>query len=216
MFTGLIEETGTVKGVTRSGSGLELEVSAVRVLEGTGTGDSICVNGACQTVTGVTEKGFSVFVSDVTASVTTLGGLAPGTRVNLERAMTPDKRFGGHIVQGHVDGTGTLTKLEKDSRGLGVEVALDAAMTRYIVPKGSVAVDGISLTVVSETERGFSLYLIPETLVSTTVQIWKQGDRVNIEVDILAKYVESMLNARDGKRGDDERLKRKLMEEGYY
>ncbi len=218
MFTGLIEEVGTVKGVMPSGNGLVMDVKAKTVLEGTGAGDSICINGACQTVTRVSGGGFSVFVSTVTASVTTLGSLASGTAVNLERAMTPEKRFGGHIVQGHVDGTGSISMIKKDPGGMAVDVAVDRSLMRYIVAKGSVAVDGISLTVVDVSELGFSLYLIPETLGSTTVPGWKRGDSVNIEVDILAKYVESMLGSRDTGDGnaDNERLRRRLMEEGYY
>lgn len=216
MFTGLIEELGKVAAVSRTGDGMLLSVDAAGVLAGTRIGDSICINGACQTVTALDDRSFTVFVSTVTASVTTLGSFAPGRKVHLERAMTPASRFGGHFVQGHVDGTGTVEAVEKDSMGMRVRVAVAPDLGRYIVAKGSIAVDGVSLTVVSCTDKGFTLYLIPETLVNTAVAEWKPGSVVNIEVDILAKYVERMLRfgTRDASSGDRELMK-KLMEEGF-
>jgi riboflavin synthase len=215
MFTGLIEEIGRVARVTRGGGGLDITIEASRVPEGTRTGDSICVNGACQTVTAVDARSFTVFASTVTAEVTTLGEFAPGRRVNLERAMTPSSRFGGHFVQGHVDGRGSIESIEKDGRGMRVTVAAGPELRRYIVAKGSVAVDGVSLTVVSLVPAGFTLYIIPETIGNTVITGWKAGDRVNLEADILAKYVERMLQAREGAGGDDGGLMRKLAEEGF-
>jgi len=212
MFTGLIEETGLVKSIKRQGEGYLLEIEAGKVLEKTAIGDSISINGACQTVTEMSSASFTVFVSKVTASLTTLGDFKSGRRVNLERAMTPSSRFGGHIVQGHVDGTGVVSSLLKDSDGLQAVVEADQEVTRYIVAKGSVALDGISLTVVSTSNRGFTLYLIPETLNNTIISDWKQGSRVNIEVDILAKYVEKMLN---GGKNKEESLKKALYEGGF-
>ncbi|MBP7738982.1 MAG: riboflavin synthase [Spirochaetes bacterium] len=216
MFTGLIEEIGTIAAVSRAGDGLRLTVRAERVLEGTRVGDSICINGACQTVTALDGSSFTVFVSSVTASVTTLGSFKANRKVNLERAMTPSSRFGGHFVQGHVDGRGAVRAVEKDSMGRGVIIDAGTDLTRYIVAKGSVAVDGVSLTVVAADEKGFSLYFIPETLENTVLSEWKTGAEVNIEVDILAKYVERML--RSGKaddRSNDGALMKKLMEEGF-
>lgn len=214
MFTGLVEEIGKIVRVARAGDGINLTIAASRVLEGTGTGDSICINGACQTVTAVDGASFSVFVSAVTASVTTLGSFAQGRRVNLERAMTPASRFGGHFVQGHVDGRGTVARVEKGSGGNSVAVSVPAALRKYIAEKGSIAVDGVSLTVVSLTDGGFGLYFIPETLSNTTVSEWKPGDEVNIEVDVIAKYVERMMTS--GKSGgDDGALMKKLAEEGF-
>ncbi len=216
MFTGLIEEIGKVSAVSRAGEGFHLTISAEHVLEGTRIGDSISINGACQTVTALDGRNFTVFVSSVTASVTTLGTFAPGRKVNLERAMTPSSRFGGHFVQGHVDGRGTVEAIEKDSMGMRVKVAAGPGLGRYIVGKGSIAVDGVSLTVVSSDEKGFTLYFIPETLGNTTVPGWKAGSEVNIEVDILAKYVERMLQpAGPGERADDGGIMKKLAEEGF-
>ncbi|TFH38231.1 MAG: riboflavin synthase [Chrysiogenales bacterium] len=216
MFTGLVEETGKVTEVSGAGEGLSMTIAAVKVLEGTRVGDSINVNGACQTVTAIDGRGFTIFVSPVTASVTTLGSFARGRKVNLERAMSAASRFGGHIVQGHIDGRGRVEKIERDSRGMRVGVAAAENLRRYCAEKGSVAVDGVSLTVVSLTSVGFNLYFIPETLGKTILSEWKAGDEVNIEVDILAKYVERMLlHSREGGTADDDTdLMRKLMEEG--
>ena len=217
MFTGMIEETGVVSGVAPHGEGLSLTVAAREVLEGTRVGDSISVNGACLTVTAVDAGGFSLFVSPVTADVTTIGRITRGARVNLERAMAASSRFGGHIVQGHVDGRGKVERVERDSRGMRASLGAGPDLRRYIAPKGSVAVDGVSLTVVSLTPSGFSLYIIPETLKKTVLGEWKPGDDVNIEVDILAKYVERMLGPGGGGAGaaGDDALKAKLAEEGY-
>ena len=212
MFTGLIEETGLVKSIKRQGDGYLLEVSAKKVLEKTVTGDSISINGACQTVTEISSSSFTVFVSKVTASLTTLGDFTAGRRVNLERAMTPSSRFGGHIVQGHIDGTGTVSSLLKDADGLQAVIETDPEVIRYIVAKGSVALDGISLTVVSVSNKGFTLYFIPETLANTIISDWKKGNKVNIEVDILAKYVEKMLKGGDGR---EDTLKKALAEGGF-
>jgi len=213
MFTGLIEERGEVRDVKKVPDGIILEIKAGRVLEGTSRGDSICINGACQTVTGMTEDSFSVFVSRVTAEVTTLGSFRKGTRVNLERALLPGSRLGGHIVQGHVDGTGTIKKAVRDASGMTFEIGVPAEMARYIAAKGSVAVDGISLTVVSLVSGGFTLYLIPETLENTEISAWTPAGRVNIEVDILSKYIEQHLKHDAGESERD--LKRALLEEGF-
>ncbi len=219
MFTGLIEEIGVVSGTVDSGSGLVLTIEAGKVLEGTRIGDSISINGACQTVTSLAGRTFSVFVSPVTASITTLGSFRPGRKVNLERAMTPASRLGGHFVQGHVDGTGKVEAVRRDAAGMTANIAVEAGLKKYIVEKGSVAVDGISLTVVSAIPSGFSLYLIPESLSGSTASGWHSGDPVNIEVDILAKYVERMLTGMKGSPGgkaDDGKLLKKLMEEGFF
>jgi riboflavin synthase len=219
MFTGLIEEIGRVMSASRAGDGMLLKIAAADVMEGTRVGDSICINGVCQTVTAIDGGSFTVFVSSVTASVTTLGAFAPGRRVNLERAMTPASRFGGHFVQGHVEGRGRIGKVDKDSMGMRVSVAVTPEVERYIVEKGSIAVDGVSLTVVSLVDRGFTLYFIPETLSNTVVSEWKPGDEVNVEVDVLAKYVERSLQCmKMGQQGgstSDGQLMKKLMEGGF-
>lgn len=213
MFTGLIEEIGTVKHIKQAGDGVYITVAAGRVLEDAKTGDSITINGACQTVTGRSDDSFTVFASKVTCEVTTLGSLKDGAKVNLERAMSPASRFGGHIVQGHVDGRGKIKAIKKDENGIAIEISAPPGILRYIVEKGSVTVDGISLTVVKTGRDGFTIYIIPETINSTTLSERKNGDDVNIEVDILAKYVEKMLGGSADER--DKNLKRKLIEEGF-
>ncbi len=193
MFTGLIEETGKVVSVKSSGEGKILEIKGRKVLEETVKGDSISINGACQTVTDITSNTFSVFVSRVTLGITTLGDFKPGHVVNLERALTLSTRLGGHIVQGHVDFKGRVTNIVKDSRGVEVHIDALGSHMKYIVEKGSIAVDGISLTVVSVSDSGFKLYFIPETLENTNIPFWESGTSVNIETDILARYVERIL-----------------------
>lgn len=217
MFTGLIEETGVVRKREPAGTGVTFTVSAGLVLEGTAVGDSISIDGACQTVTRLGTGSFSVFCSKVTLEATTLSSFGPGRRVNLERAMSPSGRLGGHIVQGHVDATGVITSLRRDAEGIAIDIRVPRSIHRYIVAKGSVAVDGISLTVVSLLPGGFGLYIIPETVSKTTLADRKPGDRVNIEVDILAKYVERIMERKGLVEADaaEDDLTRKLMEGGY-
>lgn len=215
MFTGLIEEVGTVESLSEKSDGRILTLRAQRVTGDAKKGDSIAINGACQTVTDLGDGVFSVFVSKVTLSVTTLGSLQKGSPVNMERAMTPASRFGGHIVQGHVDGVGQVRRITRDSSGVAIEVAAGKDLMKYIVSKGSITVDGISLTVVEAFDDGFSLYLIPETIGNTIINEWKEGSDVNLEVDILAKYVEKMLRAPGNKESGDAELMKKLSEEGF-
>lgn len=214
MFTGLIEEIGIIKSRRSSGSGVILEISAAVVAGDLKRGDSVSINGACQTVTDHGAGTFSVFASEVTLANTTLGRLPAGGRVNLERAMSGESRFGGHLVQGHVDCTGTVSSVERDRSGLKVTVHAPARMMKYVVERGSVAVDGISLTVVSADEKGFGLYIIPETASNTTVGEWKKGAEVNLEADIIAKYVEKMIGGHAATGGEGGLLK-KLGEEGF-
>ncbi len=219
MFTGLIEETGSVLGIKSSGEGKILEISASKVLEGTKKGDSISINGACQTVTDISAQSFSVFVSRVTLDITTLGYFTPGRSVNLERALTLNSRLGGHIVQGHVDIRGKVKNIKKDVKGVEIEVTVTGDYMKYIVEKGSITADGISLTVVSTSGNDFKLYLIPETIENTIIKDWKAGTEVNIETDILARYVEQMLkygkNNPDNNAVNDANFMGKLMENGY-
>ncbi len=214
MFTGLVEEIGIVKAVKPAGDGINLEISCNEVLEGTSRGDSLSINGACQTVTALGKDSFTVYASKITCETTTLGRFRPGSRVNLERAMKAGSRFGGHMVQGHVDGKGKILSLKSDSEGLEISIETGQDLLKYMAHRGSVAVDGISLTIVSLIENGFVLYLIPESLSKTIVSRWKTGDEVNIEVDILAKYIERMLSKGD-EREESGSLKQKLLEEGY-
>ena len=212
MFTGIIEEIGTVTSMVQSANGKLISISAHTVLEGTKAGDSICIDGACQTVTQMGNDYFTAFASDVTLSITTLGTLKQGAKVNLERAMQPQGRFGGHFVQGHVDGTGTIVAVKKLPDGLSLMIDVPQSVSMFIVPKGSIAVDGISLTVVQKGKT-IELYCIPETMANTTLSTKKRGDRINIEVDIIAKYVYSMVQSmKDG----DSSLATKLKDEGFW
>lgn len=215
MFTGLIEEIGEVKGVERTGTGVLLTVGSRVVLEDTRIGDSISIDGACQTVTDIGRDCFTVFASKVTCSVTTLGDFKTGRRVNLERALTASSRLGGHMVQGHVDGKGRIRRITNDENGLEIEIHADERELRYIVERGSVSVDGVSLTVVSLARDGFTVYIIPETIIKTTLSEKAIGAAVNIETDILAKYVEKMLRSGDDSIDADRSLKNKLIEEGF-
>ena len=197
MFTGIVEELGTVAAVVDQGDALRLTVRAATVLEGTGQGDSIAVNGCCLTVTDIDRRsGGETWTADVmqeTLDKTSLAGVRPGDRVNLERAMTADKRLGGHLVQGHVDGVGTIAGRTPSEHWEVVDVTMPRELSRYLVDKGSVTVDGVSLTVVEARDDGFTVSLIPETLARTTLGSRQVGDRVNLEVDVLAKHVEKLL-----------------------
>jgi riboflavin synthase len=193
MFTGIIEELGTVAGVEDQGDAIRLTIHSEHVLADAGLGDSISVNGCCLTVA---ERDLDTWTADVmqeTLDKTSLAGVQPGDRVNLERAVTPTTRLGGHIVQGHVDGVGTIAARTPSEHWEVVEVSMPPALSRYLVDKGSITVDGVSLTVVEASDDGFTVSLIPETLARTTLGSRQVGDRVNLEVDILAKHVEKLL-----------------------
>ena len=193
MFTGIIEEIGTVRAITNTASGTALRIAAERVTEGTRVGDSIAVNGVCLTVTACSDREFSADVMPETVRLTSLAGLRPGARVNLERAMTPDGRLGGHIVSGHVDACGQVVAVVPDGIARRVSVALEPALLRYIARKGSVTLDGVSLTVVDVDERSFAVSLIPQTRSATTLGELRTGSRINVEVDLLARYTERLL-----------------------
>ncbi|MGQ9842351.1 MAG: riboflavin synthase [Spirochaetota bacterium] len=212
MFTGIIEEIGVVQSIKPSANGKLISIHARTIIEGTKLGDSISINGACQTVTQVGKDYFTVFASDVTLAITTLGSFRTGTKVNLERAMQPQGRLGGHLVQGHIDATGTIVLLQKLPEGLKVNLAVPDSIKMFIVPKGSIAIDGISLTVVDKKDT-IELYCIPETIGNTTLSQKKVGDSVNVEVDIIAKYVYYMLQSI---KGGDSSLEKKLKEEGFW
>ena len=194
MFTGIVEELGTVEGLLDQGDAVRLTVRGPHVTLDAALGDSIAVNGCCLTVAERDQETFTADVMRETLEKTSLGDLTPGARVNLERAVTPQTRLGGHIVQGHVDGTGQVRRRTPSEHWEVVEVSLPAAIARYLVPKGSVTVDGISLTVVDVGPDSFTVSLIPETLARTTLGFKQAGDRVNLEVDVIAKYVERLLD----------------------
>jgi riboflavin synthase len=197
MFTGIVEELGTVAAVEEQGDAIRLSIRATTVLEDVHLGDSISVNGCCLTVTDVDGDVWTADVMQETLDKTSLAGVAAGDRVNLERAVTVDKRLGGHIVQGHVDGVGRIVRREPSEHWEVVEVALPdgARLDRYLVDKGSITVDGVSLTVVEARDDAFTVSLIPETLARTTLGFRQPGDAVNLEADVLAKHVEKLLGA---------------------
>lgn len=192
MFTGIIEETGTVS--SRS-TGTSLCIEADAVLEGTVVGDSIAVNGVCLTVTSLSGGTFTADVMPETLRRTSLGSLCPGAKVNLERALSPSGRLGGHIVSGHVDGCGRVESIVPEGIASIVTLSLDKHLLRYIAEKGSVTLDGVSLTVVSVSDRAFAVSLIPQTRAVTTLGGLRPGSPVNVEVDILARYTERLLTA---------------------
>ena len=203
MFTGIVEELGVVEGIEQQDDAIRLTVRGAFVTTDVSLGDSIAVNGVCLTVTEHDARGFTVDVMAETLARSSLGSLTPGDRVNLERAMPADGRFGGHVVQGHVDGTGSVLRRTPSEHWEVVEIELPADLARYLVPKGSVTVDGISLTVVEVSngstgrEGSFTVSLIPETLARTTLGFKQPGDPVNLEVDVIAKYVERLLEHRE-------------------
>lgn len=199
MFTGIVEELGTVVSVREHADGARLTVAAERVLDGVRLGDSIAVDGCCLTVAETGEQGGrATWTADLMAETlarTSLGGRRPGDPVNLERALAADGRFGGHVVQGHVDGVGTVLARTPGTQWEVVEVALPPELARYVVAQGSIAVDGVSLTVVDARDDAFTVSLIPETRARTTLGTRAVGERVNLEVDVLSKYVERHLAA---------------------
>jgi len=203
MFTGIVEELGTVERLEPQGDAVRLTVRGPLAVSDAGLGDSIAVNGCCLTVA---ERDGDTFTADVmqeTLDKTSLGALEPGARVNLERAVTAGTRLGGHLVQGHVDATGRVVAREPSAHWELVTVELPHALARYLVAKGSVTVDGVSLTVVEVDDAGgtFTVSLIPETLSRTTLGVKQPGEHVNLEVDVVAKYVERMLEHRQTEQG---------------
>lgn len=200
MFTGIVEELGTVEAVEDQGDAIRLTIRATTVLEDTGLGDSISVNGCCLTVAERTGETWTADVMQETLDKTSLHGVRPGDRVNLERAVTAATRLGGHIVQGHVDGVGHVVRRSPSEHWEVVEVSLPddgkGGLGRYLVDKGSITVDGVSLTVVEAGADSFTVSLIPETLARTTLGHRAPGDRVNLEADVLAKHVEKLLEHR--------------------
>ncbi|MFI2371523.1 riboflavin synthase [Streptomyces sp. NPDC018833] len=198
MFTGIVEELGEVTAVENLGDASRFRLRGPVVTEGAKHGDSIAVNGVCLTVV---ETGDGEFTADVMAETlkrSSLGALTTGSRVNLERPMAVGGRLGGHIVQGHVDGTGTIIDRTPSENWEIVKVSLPAELTRYVVEKGSITVDGVSLTVVEAGRDHFTISLIPTTLALTTLGTKQSGDPVNLEVDVIAKYVERLLGDRAG------------------
>ncbi len=193
MFTGLVEEIGKVIHLKEQSKGIGIEISASRVMEDLQIGDSIAVNGCCLTVVELSEGSFSCDIVSVTWECTCLCDLVAGDPVNLERAMSPQKRFGGHFVQGHVDGVGSIAqKIREPDDSTLVTINAPMSLLRYIIHKGSIAVDGVSLTVASCSSTSFTIALIPHTLEFTNLGRKEVCKRVNLEVDLIAKYVEKL------------------------
>lgn len=193
MFTGIVEEVGSIKGIAKGSKSAVLTIEADKVLEGSKVGDSIAVNGVCLTVTTIKGKCYTADVMAETLRRSSLGSLKNGSKVNLERAMAADGRFGGHIVSGHIDGTGTIHSMTTEDNAVWVEIETDASVLKYIVEKGSIGIDGISLTVARLTDTGFLVSVIPHTGSETTLLTKKPGEIVNLENDIIGKYVERLL-----------------------
>lgn len=197
MFTGIVEEVGTIRAIGIDGDGAGLDVACSVVTEGTAVGDSISVSGVCLTVTSLPPQGgFTADLMGETLRRTSLAALQPGSGVNLERALQVGGRLGGHLVQGHVDGVGTVAAVEDHDEWTVLRVDIGEDLRRYLVEKGSVTVDGTSLTVMETTPHGFAVGLIPHTLAATSLGERAVGDPVNLEADVIAKYVENMLRYR--------------------
>lgn len=193
MFTGIVEEMGVLKSIRKGAHSAILEIQAKVVLEDIHLGDSIAVNGVCLTATSFSPTGFTADVMHETLNRSSLASLRPGHRVNLERAMAANGRFGGHIVAGHVDGVGRITNIRRDDNAIWYTVQTQPALLRYVVEKGSITVDGISLTVATVGETSFSISAIPHTVRQTVLHHRRKGDLVNLETDIIGKYIEKLL-----------------------
>ncbi len=198
MFTGLVEETGRVIAVQLEERSAKLTVSAPMVHQGLKLGDSVAVNGCCLTVIGQDGDRLTFDAVPETLIRTNLGALCPGERVNLERSLEVGARLGGHFVQGHIDGVGTVLALTLDENAVVMEIGMPTPLRRYFVEKGSVAVDGVSLTVASTLPTSFTVWTIPHTRAVTTLGDREIGDRVNLECDLLGKYIERLLAEREG------------------
>jgi len=197
MFTGIIEEIGTVKDIQKSSVSARLSINAEKIMGDVRIGDSIAVNGVCLTATSVSSNGFTADVMAETLRRSSLGSLVRGSRVNLERAMLAGGRFGGHIVSGHIDGIGTISDLSKEGNAIWVSIKTESSILKLIIEKGSIAIDGISLTVAYVDTNIFKVSIIPHTQDETTLTSKKVGDIVNLENDVVGKYVEKLLSFGD-------------------
>lgn len=212
MFTGIIEEIGKIKSFKKDTNGATIEVECSLVLEDTKLGDSIAINGVCQTVIELSSNSFKARVSDETLKVTTFENLKSGNIVNLERALTLSSRLGGHIVSGHVDCKGKFTKIEKLTDFYNLEFEIPQEQTKYVVHKGSITINGISLTVAEINQNRFKVAIIPHTFKNTNLKALNIGDNVNIETDILGKYVEKMLSSKD----NDSKISMSFLQENGF
>ena len=213
MFTGIVEEIGSISGIKQGKNSEILTIKAKKVLEDTKIGDSIAVNGICLTVTALSSDSFTADVMHETINRSSLSKLKYGSKVNLERAMPVNGRFGGHIVSGHVDGTGTIINIKPDDNAIWYKIQANQQILKYIVETGSITIDGISLTVAKVSETDFSISAIPHTVEQTILKEKRQGDIVNLETDILAKYIEKLLNHTQNK--ESKITKEFLLEYGF-
>jgi len=197
MFTGIVEEMGAITSMEKTLAGMRLTILASTIMGDLKIGDSVSINGTCLTVVTKDERNFTVDVSPETLSVTTLGHLTAGAPVNLERAMKLNERIGGHLVAGHVDGVGTIRNRRQEGNAIFFTIEVPHEILRYCVVKGSVTVDGISLTINDVTDKGFSVAIIPHTAKVTTLGFKQTGDSVNLESDLIGKYVERLLQERN-------------------
>ena len=219
MFTGLVAELGTVQRLARQGNSYHLTVGAKKVLQNLKIGDSVAVNGACLTIVRMYDSCFTADVMPETVRLTNIGSLQPGSKVNLERTLRLCDGLDGHIVSGHVEGLGTISEQRPEGIAVVVTIATPPELLKYIIKKGSIAIDGISLTVTEVTDTSFSVSLIPHTAKETTLGFKKVGDSVNLETDILGKYVERMLTwnnaAKEQASPADALDKKMLLENGF-
>lgn len=206
MFTGIIEEVGTIQRVQRGSRSAALTILASEVLKDVKVGDSIATNGVCLTVTTFDAHSFTVDVMAETMRTSNLESLSSGSRVNLERALRLSDRLGGHIVSGHVDGVGTITKREKEDNAVWITVKTSSELTKYMIVKGSVTIDGISLTIQKLTDDGFMVSIIPHTKEVTTLLELLVGAKVNLECDVIAKYTERLMSKSSAHSGIDEQF----------
>lgn len=215
MFTGIIEETGELAGLKKGTLSAKIKIRCQKVLAGTKIGDSIAVNGICLTVTSLADDGFTADVMAETMRRSSLSGLKIPGKVNLERAMAADGRFGGHIVSGHIDGTGTVARIQQEENAVWYTIAAGPELLHYIVEKGSVALDGISLTVAKVTEQGFQVSVIPHTRKETALSEKKAGSLINIECDIIGKYIEKLISHKEGPAQGSKLTEQFLSEHGF-
>ncbi|OIR61227.1 riboflavin synthase subunit alpha [Bacillus sp. FMQ74] len=215
MFTGIIEETGTIESMKKAGHSMALTITCSKILEDVHLGDSIAVNGICLTVTDFTKNQFTVDVMPETVKATSLNDLSKGSKVNLERAMAANGRFGGHFVSGHVDGTAEITRIEEKSNAVYYDLKMDPSLTKTLVLKGSITVDGVSLTIFGLTEDTVTISLIPHTISETTFSEKTIGSKVNIECDMIGKYMYRFLHKANENKTQQTITKAFLSENGF-
>lgn len=217
MFTGIIQAVGRIASLESKGGDMRIGIQTGALsMDDVSTGDSIAVNGVCLTAVELTEQGFSADVSGETLKLTTLGKLKKDAPVNLEKALTLSTRLGGHLVSGHVDGVGTVTARNEDGRSVQFRIDAPSGLARYIAGKGSICADGVSLTVNQVEGAGFELNIVPHTLQETTLNCWQPGSEVNLEVDLLARYLERLLLGDKEGQVDGDNVTRELLERSGF